>query len=393
MEKPVSKFECLACGYTDYRMSNKPEGDLILESCPRCQGDMVVKERDNLPEKFEKVGELVNKYFKVWDFVASSENMEFLVEKEDQKEAFDNLLDDLREINRIAKMEREDGELKILVQDAPEIEESNVKINIILFLATIGTTFGVAGYWGLYRNVVQAALFSSSLLLILGAHELAHKVTTGKNKVEASWPYFLPIPHPLLGTLGAVIKNKSPIPNKEALVEIGASGPICGFILAIPITIIGLGFPQGAEFAIYENIFTEIPVPLIFSFIGEFIFGLDLAVVNPNPLAWAGFIGLLVTWLNLLPTGQLDGGHVARSLLSQEDHFLLTRIIGFSLIFIGFLAWTGFLILGLLVLFIVGSPHPGALDNVSDLANRQKKIAVAVLVIFILTLPVPIGVF
>lgn len=384
MKQPVAKFECLACGYTDYRMSNKPEGELILEGCPRCQGDMVVKERDELPKKFEKIGNLVNEYFRVWDFVISSEEMEFLVEPENLKEDFPKFLDDIEEEGYIGKIEKDDGELSLQIREEPEIEESNIMINVVLFLATIGTTFGVAGYWFLYDgNILKAGLFSFSLLTILGSHELAHKFSAWKYGVKASWPYFIPLPHPYIGTLGAVIKNKSPIPSKEGLVGIGASGPICGFILAIPITLIGLNFSQATG-----EIFQMIPTPLIFSIFGKYIFGYEITSIDPHPLAWAGFLGLLVTWLNLLPTGQLDGGHVARSFLDQDNHFILTRIIGFTLLFLGWI-WGGFLILGIFILFIIGSPHPGALDNISELAHRQKIIAAITFVIFIMTIPIP----
>lgn len=384
MKQPVAKLECLACGYTDYRMSNKPEGELILEECPRCQGDMVVKERDELPEKFERIGNFVNDYFHVWDFVISSDEMEFLVETENLKENFRKFLDDIEEEDYIAKIDETDGELRLQIQEAPEVGESNVMINVALFLATIVTTFGVAGYWFLYHgNVLKAGLFSFSLLTILGSHELAHKFSAWKYGVKASWPYFIPLPHPYIGTLGAVIKNKTPIPSKEGLVGIGASGPICGFIFAIPITLIGLNFSQAGG-----DIFQMIPTPLIFSIFGKYVFGYEITGIDPHPLAWAGFLGLLVTWLNLLPTGQLDGGHVARSLLSQENHFILTRSIGFLLIFLGWL-WGGFLILGIFILFIIGSPHPGALDNISELADRQKIIVAITILIFIVTIPIP----
>lgn len=393
MKQPVAKNECLACGYTDYRMSTKPVDDLLLEACPRCNGDMVIKSRDEIPEKLEKVVTLVNENFQIWDFQISAENMKFIVETGKQKEGFSELLEKLRKIGYIAKMNKEKNEIKIQVQEAPEIEKSNIWINIALLLATIGTTFGVAGYWYLYDgNIIKAALFSSSILTILGAHELGHKIQAWRNNVEASWPYFLPIPHPLIGTFGAVIKNKSPIPSKEGLAEIGATGPLLGFVFAIPITIVGLNFSQpfGGSFAGGE-LFRQIPTPLIYAFLGRITFGEFPLSLNPHPLAWAGFIGIFVTWLNLLPTGQLDGGHIARSFLSKEHHYFLTRAIGFSLLAFSFF-WPGFLILSLLILFVIGSPHPGALDDVSDLKGNGKIIALAGWVVFVLSLPIPLWV-
>lgn len=391
MKLPVAKHECIACGYTDYRMSNKPVDDLIPEACPRCEGDMVIQSKGKAPEKLEKAAESVNEHFEIWDFQMSTENMKFIVENKNQKDSFSKLLEKLKEIGYIARIEEKNDETNILVQESPEIEESNIWINILLLIGTIGTTFGVAGYWGLYDgNILKAALFSSSLLTILGAHEMGHKIQTWRNNVDASWPYFLPVPHPLIGTFGAVIKNKSPIPSKEGLAEIGATGPLLGFIFAIPITIVGLNFSQPFGGEIWGvKIFQEIPIPMIYAIIGRFTFGEFPMSLSPHPLAWAGFIGFLVTWLNLLPTGQLDGGHIARSLLSKERHYLLTRVIGFTLLGLS-IFWPGFLILSLLILFVVGKPHPGALDDVSELRGNGKIIGLAGLAVFVLTLPLPL---
>lgn len=389
MKQPVAKLKCLACGHTDYRMSAKPVGDLFPDSCPECGGDMTIKGRDDLSREMEKVGELVDEYFYISDFIIAPEQMEFLVDTDNLKENFSKLLRKIRDEGYLARIHKTRGELHLLVRETPEQGESNVLINIALFLATIFTTFVVAGYWYLYDgNILYAALFSSSLLTILGAHELGHKISAWKHEVDATWPYFLPVPHPLLGTFGAIIKNKSPIPSKEGLVEIGAAGPLLGVVFAIPITIVGLNFSRMGG-----GIFQWLPSPLIFSLLGSQIFGHPLSTLDPHPLAWAGFIGLLVTWLNLLPAAQLDGGHVMRGLLNQKNHFILTRTIGFMLLFLGifFSFWRVFLLFGLLILFMSGTPHPGALDDISELDKHQKIIAFIALVVFILCLPVPKG--
>lgn len=393
MEQPVAKLECLACGHTDYRMTTKPVGDLVPGGCPNCNGDMTVKSKDEVPSGIESVGNLVDKHFYIWDFVISPEQMKFLVESDEQKKSFSKLLKNLKKKGYLARMQESDEELSLIIQEAPKVEKSNVLINVGLFLATIVSTFLVAGYWFLYDgNVLSAALFSSSLLTILGTHELGHKITTWRNDVKATWPYFLPVPYPpFIGTLGAVIKNKSPIPSKEALAELGASGPLFGVIFAIPITIVGLMFsqPTGGETFLFGTPPLEVlPTPLIYVLLESSIFGHFSASLYPHPLAWAGFIGLLVTWLNLLPTGQLDGGHVSRSLLSKKGHFVLTRAIGFSLLLSSFF-WPGFLFFALFILFIIGRPHPGALDDVSILARGQRFLAITAFIVFILCLPIP----
>lgn len=392
MKQPVEEYECLSCGHIDYRMTTDPIHTLSVEACPKCNGDMVIQSKGELPEKLEKVADLVDDEFQIWDFQISQEQMSFIVENKEQKEEFAKLSEELQERDYLAKLEETQGEVVISIQEKPKPEKSNVWINILLLLATIGTTFGVAGYWYLYNgNILKAALFSASILTILGAHELGHKIQTWRNDVEASWPYFLPIPHPLIGTFGAVIKNKTPIPSRDGLAELGATGPVLGFIFAVPITIIGLNFSQPFGAGLFQEVFRGIPTPLIFIILGRAIFGQFPQYLSPHPLAWAGFIGIFVTWLNLIPTGQLDGGHIARSLMSKKNHYILTRAIGFGLL--GFsLIWPGFLILSLLILFFVGKPHPGALNEVSDMSKSGKGWALAGLIIFILSLPIPLWV-
>ncbi len=390
MDKPVAEHECLSCGHSDYRMSTSPLHDLVVEACPKCNGDMVIQSRNNLPSKFKKIINIIGEDFHICDFQISEENMNFSVEREREKNYFSNILEKLQEMDYLVRLDEKNNEINIAIQKMPEVEKSNIWINIILFLATIGTTFGVAGYWYLYDgNILKAALFSGSLLTILGAHELGHKIQTWRNNVKASWPYFLPIPHPLLGTFGAVIKNKTPIPSRDGLAEIGATGPVLGFLFALPMVIIGLNFSQPFGAGVFQEVFQGLPTPLIFILIGEAIFGEFPQHLSPHPLAWAGFIGIFVTWLNLIPTGQLDGGHIARSFMNQKNHYLLTRGIGFGLLFFS-LIWPGFLILALLILFFVGRPHPGALDEISEMSRKGKLWAIFGLIIFILSIPIPL---
>lgn len=395
MEQPVAKLECLACEYVDFRMTSRPVGDLVMNACPRCGGDMTLVMRGKLPPKFKSIVNLVNEQFYISDFVVTSENLKFLVESENRKEAFSSLLESLEEKGYIAKLRENEGELVLVVRERPEVEKSNVLINIVLFIATIGTTFGVAGYWFLYdKDILSAALFSFALLGVLGTHELGHKFSCYRNKVDATWPYFIPLPHPLLGTLGAVIKNKGPIPSKEALTELGASGPILGVLLAVPVAIVGLVLSQptgGEEFVLGQSLSESLPIPLLYAVFELSIFGYIPEAPALHPFAWAGFIVILVTWLNLLPAGSLDGGHVVRGLLSEEKHFALSRTIGILLLLAG-LFWGGFLIFGLFVLFVAGRPHPGALDDATELDKNHKILAFIALFFFVLCIPIPMWV-
>lgn len=395
MKHPVAKLECLACGHNVYEMRAKAVGDLIPESCAKCGGDMVITARDELPQQLEEIGNLVEELFHIWDFNMTPERIEFLVEPNSLRESFSDLLSRLREIGYIGRMEEQDGETSLIINKVQAIEKENVFVNVALLIATIGTTFGVAGYYFLYHDIVHATLFSGSLMTILGAHEMGHKFAAWRQRVEATWPYFLPVPHPYIGTLGAVIRTKSPIPTKEGLVEVGASGPVLGFIFALPFAVLGLILSEPTGGAIMfggEPIFELIPAPLVFALLGNLIFDHFPTNLWPHPFAWASFIGLLVTWLNLMPAGHLDGGHVARGFLNKRNHYLLTRAFGFGLILLAFL-WPPFLIWGILILFLFGKPHQGALNNVSKLRGKQKKLAIVALGVFVLTLPIPASIF
>jgi Zn-dependent protease len=323
---------------------------------------------------------LVTKHFEISDFVASKNRVELEVTARDSKQSFRSLLGAAKRKGYLPMMRGREDELRLMVTKLPKIEKSNVMINILLLAATLGTTFW-AGYLFGGESVIYGFLFSGSIMLILGAHELGHKIAAWRHGVAATLPYFIPIPM-FLGTFGALIKIKSPIPTREALVEMGMSGPIFGFLVAVPITVIGLMLPRPLA-----------PIPLPFA---PLLFGLLQppipGVPGIHPLVFAGWVGMLVTMFNLLPAGQLDGGHIARGLMSRERHYRLTRALGFSLLISGFFfpglpVW----IFGFLILLMFRGYHVGALDDVSKLSKHQKWLAAATFAVFLLCIPIPMG--
>jgi Zn-dependent protease len=335
-----------------------------------------------MPQRLSEVEELVSKYFDVVDFHLTEGRMEFEVSTQDTKSSFAGLLHDLKPKGYMAALREREGELRLLVAASPQIKEENVIINILLIFATLASTFLASYYFIFDGNALYAGLFSATIMLILGAHELGHKIAAWRHDVAATMPYFIPAPTEL-GTLGAFIKIKSPIPTKEALVEMGASGPILGFLVALPITIVGLRFsspdPESTSMFI---------TPLLFAILQLLTFGQIPAGLKLNPLAFAGLVAMVVTMFNLMPVGQLDGGHVARGLLDAERHHKLSRMLSLALILIGFIN-PAFLIWGLLTFILFGGYHMGALDDVSGLGRRQKLLAVAAFAIFILCFPLP----
>jgi len=380
MKRPVAKLKCLVCGYADYRMSARVIGDLALGECPKCGGDMAVVAKE-LPPRLSEIETIVSRHFDVTDFYLTEGRMEFEVSTPDTKNSFAGLLHDLKPKGFMAALREREGEFRLLVARSPRIKEENVLMNILLLFATLASTF-LAGYYVIFgENALHAGMFSATIMLVLGAHELGHKIAAWRHDVAATMPYFIPAPTGL-GTFGAFIKIKSPIPTKEALVEMGASGPIFGFLVALPITLVGLRFskpdPEG----------TLLITPLLFAILQLFTFGHIPAGLKLNPLAFAGWVVMVVTMFNLMPAGQLDGGHVARGLLGAERHYKLSRMLSLALILVGFINPL-FLIWGLLTFILFRGYHVGALDDVSELSRRQKLLAAATFVIFLFCFPLP----
>jgi len=242
--------------------------------------------------------------------------------------------------------------------------------------------------------IAEGATFSASLLAILFSHEMGHYLACRYYKVNATLPYFIPAPPVFLaGTFGAFIKIRSPIPTRRALFDIGLAGPIAGFVVAIPLSVVGVltvGPPMSAEgHLLYFN------DPLLFRFIAR-LAGVPLDPTSPtNPYYMAAWIGLLVTSLNLMPVGQLDGGHGTFALFGARAHRVIGRVafaVMATLAVLGF--WlhgspSGFLYAVLLgIMMRIPHPQPYTME---PLGTKRIVIAILTLIVFILCFwPFPI---
>ncbi len=225
--------------------------------------------------------------------------------------------------------------------------------------------------------------FSFTLMIILLTHEMGHYLTARHYGVSATLPYFIPAPpFPfIIGTFGAFIRMQSPILRKRAILEIGAAGPIAGFVVAIVAVYIGLGLSTPVSELPEDGIL--LGVPLAFSLLGE----LTLTVpegggIAFHPIAFAGWIGLLVTALNLMPIGQLDGGHVVYALFGKKHRWISIGMI-VILFILGTLSWLGWYVWAVLTA-LLGVRHPPMVDPEISLLPRQKIIGWSSLVIFVL---------
>jgi membrane-associated protease RseP (regulator of RpoE activity) len=247
------------------------------------------------------------------------------------------------------------------------------------------------------RYLIDGLSFSLSLLFILISHEMGHYVACRIYGVDATLPFFIPTP-PMIGpagTFGAFIRIKSPLPSRRAVFDIGVAGPIAGFLALIPIAILGVVRMEPASPAAIgipgTLVFTD---PLFMRLLG-FVFGNDPTLGLGNPFYFAAWVGLLVTALNLIPSGQLDGGHAIYAVLGKEVHFFTGRIafvVMTALAIVGFVYYSspsGFLVAVLLGI-MARVRHPEPYDE-TPLDGKRKLIAFLTLVIFVLCFtPFPI---
>ena len=271
-------------------------------------------------------------------------------------------------------------------------------LHLVLFLLTFISTLAVgvehAGV-GLLSivdhpgNIIKGFPFSITLLVILLSHELSHYFFSRRHHVDATLPYFIPAPT-LFGTLGAFIKMKSPITTKNALMDIGSSGPIAGFILSVIACVIGLSLSKVMPVVKQPGlmIFGD---SLLFTALSKLILGVvpENQDIVLHPIAFAGWIGFFVTSMNLLPIGQLDGGHISYALLGERHH-LLSKILIVVLVLLGVLVFEGWIVWAIL-LVILGIKHPPILEPYIPLDEGRKAAGLLSLAIFLLTfIPVPI---
>jgi membrane-associated protease RseP (regulator of RpoE activity) len=346
-----------------------------------------------LQADFQKITHLVAAEFQIQEVLVNQNTPTYyLVWPQETKQAFLRLLTQLKERKLIAFLRKDDGRIVLTVVPEPPVKPNNPRNNLILLLATVATTF-FTGYIGFPETgidpIVSGAIFSAAILLVLGIHEMGHKLTANKKKIDASSPYFIPGPPPL-GTLGALIMQKSLPRNRDALFDVGANGPLAGFIVALIFSAIGLLLlipspkPPGAD--------TLSLMPASWILLARAFSGLNLLPHAPpngilllHPITWAGWAGMVVTMLNLLPAAMLDGGHVARSTLAgDKPRLALTFASVALLLFVG----AEFVIMAFLIIFMAMFKHPGPLDDVSSLSRSRKLLTVALVGVFILAFPV-----
>jgi membrane-associated protease RseP (regulator of RpoE activity) len=275
---------------------------------------------------------------------------------------------------------------------APAPRPLRLWLHLGLLLATVVTTI-IAGAVQqgvdplttpglLYKGIP----FSFTLLLILGTHEMGHYLVSRQHHLDVTLPYFIPAPPIpfIIGTFGAFIRIRSPIRDKRALLDVGCAGPLAGVLISIPVIVVGLKLStiivvsgKGEGLVLGE--------PLLFKFLSWLVLGSQGPNANVilHPVAFAGWIGLLVTALNLMPVGQLDGGHVAYALFPDYHRYISLGVLGL-LVLSGFLFWEGWLFWAVLLSFL-GWRHPPPYHFWVPLDRRRRVLGIITILVFIVT--------
>lgn len=321
---------------------------------------------------------------------------EFLV---DAETAYPILERRFKRLGYLPLLRKVNGQDTVFVAPAPaEKGGSRPIVNLVLFLATIGTVMLGGALQEGYNPLEDPAIgllagipFAVALLGILVTHELAHFVVARARGMRATLPYFIPIPFSPLGTFGAIIRMHSPIRDRKTLFDVGISGPLAGLVVSMIALVVGLRLsevtvqhPGPAAMPLGTGILVDWVTDLVLGPLPD-----DLMVIL-HPIAFAGWFGIFVTAMNLIPASQLDGGHVGYAFFGETHRWVAAAVL-VGLLLMGLL-WTGWLIWGFFVLIFGGLRHPPPLNDITPLDTKRKLLALlAFALLFLLGTPRPFG--
>ncbi|HII36040.1 MAG TPA: site-2 protease family protein [Nitrosopumilaceae archaeon] len=351
----------------------------------------------------EEVISIVSSVFEIKSVNQNLDVLQFEIEREGFKPKFVKLAQSLESKNLVGRLEKFEDRVFLFVGRFHPPRLRRAWIPRILFAATIAVVMIDGYYRTLETNSIvmigdpleMAGLYTVSLIGILGIHELGHIIASKWHKIKTSWPYFIP-GIPIIGfipTFGALIMSRSFTINRDILFDIGISGPIAGLIVAVVVSIYGAYLSpvipesqaqqlisQSQLFEIHESVIMKTTEVLA----GKYIIGTEIVY---SPVLLAAWFGFLITFLNLLPAWQLDGGHIARATLGRKWH-KITTYAG-----IGILAILGFWFMALFVLsFSMRSPDVRPLDDISPLSSKRKKLFVLVIGLAVVCAPLPFSI-
>jgi Zn-dependent protease len=351
----------------------------------------------------DEVISIVSSFFAIKGINRDTNTLQIEIEGTHSADKFRDLVQKIEKWNLIARLDKNFGRTFILISRFEPAKTRRAWIPRILFGGTI-TTVMIDGYFrAISTNSIKhvgdplsiAILYTISLMGILGIHELGHIIASKRHKLKVSWPYFIP-GIPVIGfapTFGALIMSRGLIINRNILFDVGISGPIAGLVVAIIVSAYGAYLSPLISSSIAQElsarsglveIHSSILMDATIAMVGKHIPGQELVM---SPVLLAAWFGFLITFLNLLPAWQLDGGHIARATVGFKWHRILTYVS------IAILAATGYYIMAIFVLmFSMRSPEVKPLDDISPLSSKRRKLFVLVMVLAFLCAPLPFSI-
>jgi membrane-associated protease RseP (regulator of RpoE activity) len=352
----------------------------------------------------EQVISIVSSVFEVRDVIISLEKMEFEVADLDFKEKFVSLAQRLELLNLVCFLRKSEGRLFVQINRLPEEKKkmlSRAWIQRILFSVVVAfvmvdgyyRTLGVNSLIYIGDPLDFAVLYTFSLVGILGVHEAGHIVAARWHKIRTSWPYFIPgIPIIGLPTFGALIQSRGLTINRDILFDIAIAGPIAGLVIAIIVSFYGAYTSPVLDSSVAEELSGDVmrlndSVFMTLALATYDKAGPDVEVLM-SPILFAAWLGFLITFLNLLPAWQLDGGHMARTLFGQKIH----RFATYGSVAVLFLLRYEMMAIFILI-FSMRNMSARPLDDVSPLSKNRKLLYVVVVVLAVLCAPLPFSVW
>lgn len=383
---------------------------------------------------------LVKQFFEIQDITYGSPKQPFVVRYRgslnslDSSSGFDKIAEALEAYKLVPLLRKENENQVLFLMPQPEAKgKLNPNLNLILFFLTLISVLVTGGLystkgglpadvWGTITTLIRNGWpFAVSLLAILGAHEFGHYFAGKRNGVKVTLPYFIPFPLSMFGTMGAFINLRSLPKNRRALFDLAVTGPLSGLVVSIIVLFIGLslselnqlpaaipaqgGYQMEGNSLLYllikyitfgkllpepQNIsgFQLLVYWMRYFFTGQ-PFPWGAIDVMLHPVAWAGWAGLLVTGINLIPAGQLDGGHIFYTLMGKQASERAFPLIVSLLAIMGFF-WNGWWLWAALIFFL-GRRHAEPLDQITELDGKRKIIGFLALIVFVMVfMPVPL---
>ena len=361
----------------------------------------------------EEIISLVNSIFEVDNFTKTEFSLEFKIQDTDFKTKFEDLSRKLEGIRYAGKLEKREEQILVIIQKFPAKKHRkwmNTKWTPRILFAVVISFVMIDGYYRTeeFNSIVfigdpleMAVIYTISLLGILGIHELGHLIASRHHKLKTTWPFFIPgipmIPSfttfALLPTFGAIIQSRGHMINRSILFDVAIAGPIAGLVIAIIVSLYGaytLPIIEQNDLQRFSEEGGEIrwfPFgnPLLFQF-ALAVFGKTAHFMFYTPVLWASWIGFLITFLNLLPAAQLDGGHMARTLFGRKGHKYATYVS------LGILVLLNFWFFAFLIIILSWrnlSAEP--LDDISPISRKKKLAYLGVIGLTILCAPLPVN--